>query len=244
MINQLAEIMAGRGGVIAPKHRPAICTGIGGAEIDYPDVSWHMALTAIDTQLTPSCVGQGMTSSIEIMSAAHDGPILRLDGEALWEYERMLNYGDLDGGLQVEEGIDAVCRFGLVPNDVEIYRVPLDQKSINDALQEGPLPIATCVHQGWDRDQMSDNGRINEWVRFIPGVGGHMTCMMANADLGGVNLIGSVNSWGPDYGKGGVFFMSAVHFISCAIDEPVLFRVDHAWWSSAEFAAAAEKVRL
>lgn len=227
------------GGALPPTTMPArICNGrenLNATQLF--SLSWHKNLTVADNQQEGSCIGRGFAARLEMDILAVLGESWQLDAYAVWERGRQMYYrGDLNGGLSLMQGLNAILDLGIINGDSSSWQgIPLYAQAIHRALQQAALIQAHTAHDGWDPDRLDpDNGAVDESEAFTYGSNGHCTLGIGWNWHNGVPLIPSFNSWDYGYGQHGVFCMTWQHWLATALDNPILLLVDPDWWRTSK----------
>jgi len=174
----------------------------------------------------PCCAGEAAVDSIQMilrrfhykgMDAIPKG--MKLDGEAVWHKGRMDNYGDLDGGLLLEQAARAALELGALPPDTEIKKITGGIAELEVVLATHPVIEGTGTWPGWS-DPDPRNGFVGEATDFG---GGHATVIVAITNIDGVWMVVFKNSWGVTWGRYGYGCMSTGQWDNYQLDNPIYF---------------------
>lgn len=187
-------------------------------------------------QTRPSCVGHATANAIEmLLRAALPGAIppgKQIDGDAIWAHARELWHGgDLDGGLQLHEGVLAAADLGILPPTTAAGRVALDLGAVCDQLTRTPVLFGLGTHGGW-RKPCITNGFI---APDVPDpFAGHAVCGVGVVDQrlegdGADFFVMLQNSWGARWGWMGYGLLSWGHWAQSLIDNPIWIDAAPGW---------------
>lgn len=159
----------------------------------------------------------------------------QIDCRAIWATARKMFYGgDLSGGLQMDEGFDAMIKLGWLPTGATLKRLPANAAEVAYALRFTPVCQGTATHQGW----MEPDGKSGQiGLHYIPDpYAGHFTVIVAAMSQGGRNYLTLQNSWGASWGRYGYGVLREDQWLQMLLDDPLTADVPKAWWADGEWA--------
>ena len=134
----------------------------------------------------------------------------------------------MDGGLTMQQGIDAVIDLGLYPPDTACERIDPLALSLLGALEYSPVVQGTWTWPGWRRPH-----ELSGYVGRMTGFGGgHATLVCAIDSNSGYWTPVFLNSWGPAWGRYGFGTLTLQQFEVVQLALPLAIRVgeDFARW--------------
>jgi hypothetical protein len=141
------------------------------------------------------------------MDVFKDG--VQIDGDAIWFRARKLFYGGkLNGGLSIEQAFDAAVDLGIFAKGSQLKKIDRHEAMFSDQFTRTPFIDGRDV-SGWQAYNTMPNGQIYEASEVMDGTGGHATLDVSRITQDGRNYWQDLNSWGPKFGRGGCFILSA-----------------------------------
>ena len=191
---------------------------------------WYCYLVPTYSQKFQSCVGHGWANWLECIVRRYIGreaiPFgMQLDGDQIWRYARNAWWkGDMNGGIYVTQGIQAMLALGWLPSDATQREVPSAFDAWNEALAETPLVQGHRVTDDWISPS-KENGCLTAMYGQTEMTGGHCTLGVAAAWQDDQPYRALLNSWGSAWGYHGIGLMTDGMWLETALDD-VTYTVD------------------
>ncbi len=216
-----------------PDHRDHIYARALAALPESVDLRSHCSPVEDQGQLG-SCTGNAWAGALELLEKKAGTPFF--DVSRLWIYyqERALE-GTVskDDGAQIRDGAKAMAKLGYctealwpysdnakqfkkkptaaafkdaLPRKITQYQRITDLQSMKTCLAEGyPFIFGFTVYDGFEGDEVARTGILNLPAPGEKQQGGHAVLCVGYDDITQRVLVR--NSWGPDWGQGGYFWM-------------------------------------
>lgn len=186
--------------------------------------SWFAHVLPAINQHGPSCCGQAWANCVEAILRGYLGAKIiptgyQLDGYAIWKRGREKFYGNLDGGLYLEQGFAAALDLGILPPGTKLLAFPDTPRAVSDRLRVTPLVQGHRVHTGWESPD-PENGCIDHQPPQRRNEGGHATLRIGLLCRYNLVFYPFLNSWG-DWGWKGCGMMTSGHSEETALDNDV-----------------------
>ena len=183
----------------------------GGAE---GSADWVQTAVPCEQQNGGSCVAHGWANWLEHMLRRTIGrdaipPGMQLDGDALYLEARRWFYRDedLNGGLAIPQGFEAMKLMAWIDDDSELVEVDASFDARNEALRGSPLVVGHHVHHGWENPSPV-NGCLNHYYAPTVEDGYHCTLEIGQRVQAGNRFAVRQNSWGKLWGWHGLYLQS------------------------------------
>jgi hypothetical protein len=132
----------------------------------------------------------------------------QISGEMIWKRGReMFHRGNMDGGLELPQGFEAMRDLGLIPPESQLLAISPDWASVGYALLSTPLVQGHHVHQGWENPDPK-SGCIDHAYAPTAADGYHATLRIGRLVQDGTKFYVNLNSWGPAWGWYGLYIMT------------------------------------
>ena len=183
---------------------------------------WFGEVIPTEAQTKPSCVGRATAQLLMCLIRREygDDAIPRgyiLPGDLLWaSRRRRMYYGDMTGGLMMDEGILEAVELGWLDGvEYGLASFPVNHAHLTKMLAVTPVLVGVGVNEDWPRaDRLS--GQIP--IGRLPDVNqGHAITLVDTQDYKGEEYTVLCNSWGRDWGRYGYGTLTTDQLAQAAI---------------------------
>lgn len=173
---------------------------------------WRYARPVANQGVLPSCCGWAWAEFAEYLYCREFSRHIipegyHIDGEEVWRCARERYYGDLNGGLLLDQGGNAAIEAGIFPAGSRVIELAADLPTLSQQLQRTPVVAGSRIHAGWFRPS-AENGCLDHEPRPGPGDGGHAWIVVGLIEQAGRWYVSGNTQWGPDYAYHGFFLMN------------------------------------
>lgn len=208
------------------------------ASLDVPCLAiWSGMANPAEAQESPSCGGHAIANVLEIM-IRRDAPedwlhceLMRrlgqipwqIDGERIWRELRLKHYGNLAGGLKMEEVANGPRDIGINEFNVHMVEDPM----IAAAIGCGPMVAGLAISSSWEKPD-AKTGYIRPVVPN-PFAGHAVAIVGAQEKDNGVYII-IQNSWGPNWGVHGYGILNFEYYSYCKVSPAIFWDTKDVLW--------------
>jgi hypothetical protein len=190
---------------------------------DAPLFCWFRYCLPTYNQIGPSCVGQAWANWLELMLRRYSEtepfkPGQQISGEMIWRRGREMFYQNMDSGLLLPQGFDAMRDLGFIPPESQLLAVDPNWESTGHALLGTPLVQGHHVHKGWANPDPA-SGCIDHSGMPTQADGYHATLRIGRLIQDGIRFTVNLNSWGPAWGWHGLFVMTEAEDAECRMED-------------------------
>ncbi len=189
---------------------------------------WYQYLTPTrDQGDLDQCLGKALAVQATALYRRHLGKDVfgqrrRISGYKIWAHARTMFYnGKLDGGLTMEQGIEAAQDLRLYPPDTVYERIEPTGAELLRALDYSPVVQGTWTWHGWRKPHP-----LSGYVGRMDGFGGgHATTVVAIDSNDGYWTPVLENSWGEFWGRFGFGTLTLQQFEAVQLARPLAIRL-------------------